>query len=257
MSNYNTILTDPYNPIVIHDDNITLPSWLTTKTYHRSDFPHKPNWSFEDHVIHLHASFYDAQVWYPWLQPYTAESRFITLTDDEIKQLIYDQSLPDDKKKMVIANIKDGFQFVKSSKKSSHFKKRVKTYDHFIEEITHPQVVMSFKNGCNAVMMRRYIDGIQDEYRVYVYQGIIRYVEKYIDKTHHDRSSDIIACVKDVMTAVPYQDFVLDIATLANGNLTCIEINTPVYLFAGLQNVDYYFEREKLHTTTEPIIRGC
>ena len=255
MADYTSILADPYNPVRVKDNIITFPSWLTEKVYHRDEFPQKPNWSVEDHVIHLHASFYDAQIWYPWLEQSTIESRFIVLTDDEVEQLIYNQTLPDDKKDLVLANIKAEFRFVKSSKKSSHFRKKVKTYEQFIEEITHPQVAMSFKNGCKAIFMRRYVDNIQDEYRIYVYQGIIRYVEKYVAKTSCDQSQEIIEYVRKVIPFIKYQDYVLDVATLSNGSFTCIEINTPIYLFAGLQNVDYYFEKDKIHSTEEPIIR--
>lgn len=255
MVDYSSILTDPYNPIIIHGQTITFPSWLSDKTYSPKDFPTKINWSFEDHAINLHASFYDATVWYPWIREFTPESRFIDLSDGEIKDLIYEGEMSKEKKALVLSNIRDGFRFIKSSKKSSHFRRKVNDYDKFLEEITHPQVVMSFKDGCSHIFMRKYVDDIQEEYRIYVYKNAIRYVERYVRWKDVDFSKErLIEYLAKVCPKIRYEDYILDVASVTDGFI-CIEINTPPYLFAGFNNADYYFERDKIHLAETPIVR--
>lgn len=261
MVDYADILTDPYNPIVMQSGIVKFPTWLSEKEYDVSKFQHKINWSLEDHAIHLHASFYDATVWYPWIKDWTPESRFISLTEGEVKDLIWEQKLPDDKKSLVLSYIRQGFRFVKSSKKSSHFRLKVASYEQFLDEITHPQVIMSFKNGCSNIFMRRYVDDITAEYRVYVYGKKIRYAERYLlrvkaakDEDDQQVGNSLVDYVTRVMESIRYMDFVLDVAAVPSGFI-CIEINTPVYLFAALNFAQYYFERDKIHTAEEPIFR--
>lgn len=257
MSDYSEILKDPYNPCVIENGVAKFPSWLTDKIY--TTFQPRINWSFTDHVIQTHASFYDATVWYPWIEKWTPESRFIVLTKEEINNLIYNQELPKEKKQLVLQNIKDGFQFVKSSKKSSHFRGKIKNYEKFIEEITHPQVVMSFKNGHEiedmwypCIFMRKYIN-IKNEYRLYVYKNVLRYVEKYITKEDDaDIKQKITDYFNKIRNDIKYEDYVIDLGTTSDG-LVCIEINTPLYLFCGLHKCDYYFRRDDIHNAAEPI----
>ncbi len=256
------IIKDPFNSIKLQDNKVSFPSWLTDQEYQLplEEFDSQINWRIEDHAVHLHASFYDATVWYPWIQDFTMKSKFIDLSPEEVHNLIYDQELPDDKKKLVLKYIKQGYQFVKSSKKSSHFRIKVTSYDKFIDEITHPQVIMSFKNGCHCIFMREYIKDLGNEYRVYIYQQKIRYIECYLRK-HHITGEEggtvdkLTKYIKEIMPHVKYHDYVLDIGERQNGFI-CIEINTPLYLFAGLNYTDYYFERDKIHMTDEIIMRN-
>ena len=259
MSDHTSIVSDPYNPIIIDETSVKFPHWLSDRTWMHDSFPRQLNWSFIDHAVQLHASFYDATVWYPLLESFTPESVLIPLNDDEIKTLIYEQRLSDEKRSLVMSYIRSGYNFVKSSKKSSHFRIKVKNYEQFIEEITHPQVIMSFKNGCKHIFMRRYIDNMTDEYRVYVYRSKLRYVERYIAKSDNAlgdaMKTRIVEYIDVASPHITYEDYVLDIALLSDGQLMCIEINTPLYLFAGLQHADYTFERDKIHDAIEPIFR--
>lgn len=184
----------------------------------------------------------------------------ISLTDFEIIDLINEQKLPKDIEKEVRCNIRQ-YQFVKSSKKSSHNRKRVKSYERFIEEITHPDVIMSFKKGAKHIFMREYISEIFEEYRVYIYGKRIRYIERYVKFKNGidpidpiDVKNNLLKYMQKVLPLIPYHDYVLDIAVTATGFIV-IEMNTPLYLFAGVSHSNYYFEKDKIHTAEEPIFR--
>ena len=284
MSDHESIIQDPYNPVkivthktedtqgskfadtIVRDVSITtqsrkeaiFPEWLTKNRYTEDMFPYRLNWNFTDHVVKLHASLYDAIIWYPWIEKFTMKSIFIPLTEEDVDLLIFNQELPDDKELQVKEYIKQGYRFIKSSKKSSHTRKKVTTYEIALDELCHPEVIISFKNGCRHIFMRQYVDGLMNEFRIYIYKKKIRYIECYIKKTYIDDSTvkALIEYVIKVDEEVKYEDYILDIAETTIENFICIEINTPAYLFGGLHYADYYFERDKIHETEVPIIRN-
>lgn len=187
MAEYNQILTDPYNPVKIEKDVVIFPEWLTEDiVVQLSEFKIKKNNTIEDEIISLHASYYDAINWYPQIKDYTPDSVFIELTDEEVAHLINDDhQFPPDKVNLVNKFIADGYQFVKSTRKSSHSGKKINNFEEFMDEITHPQVVMSFKKGCRSIFMRKYIENIISEYRVYVY-------DKKLDMWNNTREQHLI-----------------------------------------------------------------
>lgn len=262
MAEYDEILTDPYNPIQILDNLIIFPKWLTDKIYNKSDFPTILNETVEDQIIKLHASFYNAIIWYPWVKEWSPDSIFMELTDEEVQKIINDQEFPLDKKELVIKYLDSGYNFVKSAMKSSHKFKKVISFDDFIEEITHPNVIMSFKNGCRHLFFRKWIGGIQFEYRIYVYQNKLRYIEEYLNfneilnkESAEVRKSEIINFIEKVMPNIQYQDYVIDICLDKSGTFLIIEINTPFYLFGGLHLCKYYYYRDKIHNYEKPVFR--
>jgi len=262
MADYDKILMDGYNPILIHGDHVTFPQWLTDQIVLKSQLPKIKNKTEEDQIINMHASFYDATVWYPWITNWTPKSILIKLSDEEINNLIYEQTLTNERKLQICQYLRDGYNFVKSSKKSSHQSTKVTTIDQFIEEMTHPNVVMSLKNGCRHVFLRQFINKIHSEYRIYVYQNQIRYIEEYLKKygslsslTAVPRKKQILDYVEKVMKNIKYHDYILDICLLHDDSYLIIEINTPMYLFGGLHLGVYYYESDFIHTTPEPIFR--
>ena len=263
MVEYNKILTDPFNPIIINNDIIKFPSWLSNIIIKKKDLPKIKNTTENDQIISIHSSFYDATIWYPWIIKWTPKSIFMELNEKEINDLIYEHNLSKERQKEVEYYLNQGYNFIKSSKKSSHLSTKVLTYENFIEEITHPNIIISFKKGCKHIFFREFIENIGEEYRIYIFRNEIRYIEEYIKK---DKSLDvyqaiirkinIIDYVIQVMKDVKYQDYILDIGlTSSENSFLVIEINTPLYLFGGLHLSNYLNNSEKIHKAIYPIFR--
>lgn len=262
MVEYNKILTEPYNPIYIDDEKVRLPEWLSDLVIKRKDLPVIKNTTINDQIINKHASFYDATIWYPWLVKWTPKSIFMELNDDEVNDLIYEKTVSDEKKEQIIKYLDEGYNFIKSSKKSSHQCPKILNFDDFIEEITHPDIVMSFKKGCHHIFFRKFIENIHTEYRIYIYKSQIRYIEEYLKKNESlnlenalFRKKDIINYVTKVMKDIKYHDYILDICLVPENQFMVIEINTPMYLLGGIHLGTYNYDAEQIHSAENPIFR--
>jgi hypothetical protein len=186
------------------------------------------------------ASFYGAEYWYPELyaQGLTPESRLIPLSEDDVQHILVHGTFSSDVETAIQAGLDAGFHFIKSSKKSSNMCRAVYNMGEATAEICdYADVLITFKYGCRYLFMRRYVD-IDTEYRVVVHHGQVRYVELHTLRTDTTPIADvehrIQQCIAGVISAMHYRDATVDIALLRDGSWTCIEINTPIYMFAGL-----------------------
>jgi hypothetical protein len=250
MADYNDILTDPTNPIVIEGHKVTFPSWITDDVLDTDTITLGKNMTVEDVIIRKHASYYDATIWYPWVERWSPKSVFMDLGDVIATTT---GTFPEHMKPAVVKLINDGYNFVKTTTKSSHNLTRVTSYEDFLDEVTHPNLVMSFKKGCRTLFFREYIDDIKAEYRIYFHGGVIKYVEEYKRVSGFTTLSyEAVATFANTVNAnVRYKDYVLDICWCPTGFLV-IEINTPFYLFGGLHLCGYQFYLDKIHNH-EPV----
>ena len=210
------------------------------------------------------SSLFDAKYWFYIITNYTIDSKLIEITDEEANALIYSEKISDRLKNIISECLINEYFFVKSSKKSSHSRKKCLTLCDVIDELTYPDVKITFKIGCRHIFMRKWIDNISSEYRIYIYANKIRYIEKYIQsKTKLYSKEEEIKYAKEVITFcnefknnLEYDDFIVDIAKINNvSKYIVIEINTPMYLYGGLQLGNYDWDHEKIHTTNEIIFR--
>jgi hypothetical protein len=243
MVDYNGILTDPTNPISIIGDRVLFPKWLTEKMILKSQIVPRKNMSLEDEIILKHASYYDAIIWYNHVIEYSPDSVFLELTDEEANLIIKEWRFD---RKEEIVRLLETYNFIKTSTKSSHSGKKILTFDDFMEELTHPNLIMSFKKGCRHLFFRKYIETILAEYRIYFYGNKIKYIEEYVSKDNLLLTKEIIEFVKKVNESVPYEDYLLDVCRTPDGYLV-IEINTPLYLFGGIHLIKYEYYLSKIH----------
>jgi hypothetical protein len=249
MADYNDILSDPTNPIVVTESLVTFPKWLTSDVLDKSKITLGKNMSMEDYIIRKHASYYDATIWYSWVKEFSPKSYFVELTQLEVQLIIEKGEF--ERKEMVMELLNSGYNFVKTTNKSSHRVRRVITFEDFLEEITHPNLVMSFKRGCTTLFFRKYIDDIQNEFRVYFHQNKIKYMEEYIHGVPQS-VKELVEFAKRVNEKVRYEDYVLDFCFSATGGFIVIEINTPFYLLGGLHLCSYKWYLDKIHNS-EPV----
>jgi len=157
----------------------------------------------------------------------------------------------------------EGYEFIRSSAKSSHSRKRVKTVEDCLEEITNACVIMSYKYLCRHILMRKYIE-IKQEYRCYVYQKKLRYIEEYYDPENKDHNieeyhiikkniEEYIGQITEKLRDI-YDDYTVDLG-IVDGKLTVIEINTPMYLLAGTIMAKYEYITDLIHKTERPIFK--
>ena len=245
MSEYNNILTDPTNPIVILENHVVFPKWLTDDVLDKNKIILGKNMSIDDYIIRKHASYYDATIWYKWVKEFSPKSYFVELTQTEIQIIIEKGEF--EKKEMVMELLNSGYNFIKTTNKSSHNFKRVITFEDFLDEVTHPNLIMSFKKGCTTLFFRKYIEEIQSEYRVYFHQNKIKYIEEYISRVPQSIEK-LVNFAKEVNEKVKYEDYVLDFCSTPSGFFV-IEINTPFYLLGGLHLCSYQWYLDKIHNS--------
>ena len=222
----------------------------------------KENYVIVQEQLKKQAEQYGAEVWYKPLEDITPKSVLIELEEKEIQELINNHTLSKEKEDLLTNYLKEGYGFIKSSKKSSHSFKKCTTYEDCLEELTHPQIIMSFKKGCKYIFMRQFMENICSEFRVYIYQNKIKYMEEYlkqekIEQNMEEVKNSIIEFVeKKVIPRLSstYQDFVVDLFYLKNKNFLVIEVNTPLYLHCGTHLIDYDWEKHSIHASGEKII---
>ena len=250
---------DPYHPLT--GRHLIVDNYHTFGDYQLA-FSDMPNMSSIERANRTMAKAYWAEHWYPGLQGITPRSRLIELSKDDIHSLVEEGGVTMQLWQQLQAALDDGLHFIRSSGKSSHSRKPVYTLTDCRDELTNASVIMTFKYGCRYVMMREWVN-IEAEYRVYVYQGMVRYMEEYIspdgqliDPAHYRRLKEILTLLGwTVAQRVPYEDFTVDIGLTDDGRWIVIEVNTPLYLYAGLMLAKYAWERDRIHTTTSPIFR--
>lgn len=226
------------NPTVFTESTIQLPSWLSATEQKIAELPrYSKYWSDAEAIMHYQASFYGAEHWYHEIEHYTPRSVLIELTDDDIVGLLDTENRRFSPRVHTIITeaLQSGLHFIKSSKKSSHMQRSVYTVEECLQEITdYADVIMSFKYGCRYLFLREYVD-IDSEYRVVVYRGVVTYIELYAGETRPDTNM-LLQFMETVLSGLHYKDATVDVALLRDGTLTVIEVNTPPYLFAGLNH---------------------
>lgn len=205
---------------------------------------------------------YGAQVWYPLMHGtnMTPDSVLLALTSSEIA-LLKKGEVPDSLRERV-EPLLTTYQFMKTTHKSSHQFRPITNYDEFVEEITEPDIIMSFRRySCGHLLFRKYVS-MSLECRVYVYQSKVRYMECYRDVNNEfvpEMFLDMLKFVEqEVIPALAsaYDNFTPDIYfDKDKQKWNCIEINSPVWLKAGMYHIDYEWNRDLIHTTEKPLCR--
>ena len=135
----------------------------------------------------------------------------------------------------------------------------VTTLTECLEELTNACLIMSYKYMCRHIFMRKYVE-IDREYRCYVYKEKLRYIEEYcVNKNdekfdHHDVKKNIESYVDQVtekLSSGNFRDYTVDLG-IVDGKLMVIEINTPLYLLAGLILSKYDYVIDEIHNAEKP-----
>lgn len=233
------------NPTIIKDNFVILPSWLQQDKILASSLPqYNKNDTFYEMIERYQASFYGAEYWLDEIEDLTMKSILRRISQEDVELLMNEEnpSVREETKAFISSGLAQNLNFIKSSKKSSHWRKYCRTLDDCIEELSHADVIMSFKRGCRHILMRQYIK-MDSEYRAVVYDGNITYIERYLQ--HGDTEPEEIcfqhldALVKflhRVKRCLHYRDMIIDVCSLpdCNNESLVIEINTPPYLYGGL-----------------------
>lgn len=257
MAEYNKILQDPHNPILVTSREVIFPEWLSKEPISLSDLHLTHNKTRFDWIIEKHASYYDADKWYPMISEYTPKSIFMDISNIDAEDIIEHWKF---NRQLEVEKILTEYHFVRSSARSSHTGRKVTTFNEFMDEITHPNVIMSFKRGCRKIMFREYIDDILAEYRIYVWNGSIRYIEEYTRKQIISTDPIILKqsitnYALEVGKRISYLDYIIDIGYSQNNGFFVIEMNTPFYLLGGLHLGNYHYESDRIHYTSKIIFR--
>jgi hypothetical protein len=156
-----------------------------------------------------------------------------------------------------------GYNFVRSSAKSSHSRKAVETLDDCLDELTNASIITQLKRGDLHIIMRKYIN-LRSEYRCYIHKGKLTYMEEYLDKTPALNKSEtaykvqkeqlIEYITQEVMPKLhdKYESYTVDIGEEFFQNsitLIVIEINTPIGCLAGLSLCNYRFKQDEIENT--------
>ena len=185
------------------------------------------------------------------------------LHDQDIKQLTAGQ-VPDDFyfRKCIEDLIKE-YPFMKTTHKSAHAFKPIKSFEDFEDQILNASVIMSFRRyHCKYLLFRQWTE-MNLECRVYVYQKQVKYIEVYRDEKNEfkpEMFQDIFRFVQDQV--VPklsiYESFTADVF-YKNSNHDSqwgvVEINSPFWLKCGTYLIKYDWEKHRIHETTAPICR--
>jgi hypothetical protein len=99
------------------------------------------------------------------------------------------------------------------------------------------------------------------ECRVYVYGGKVKYMECAIDENKLFRPSMFGGLYefmnKEVIPALKskYDAFTVDAYIDTHQKWKIVEINSPLWLKAGTYNIDYNWEKHRIHEAETPICR--
>jgi hypothetical protein len=198
----------------------------------------------------LYSIKYGAEFWLNILTAYTIPSKLLAISDNEAHDIVYDEKLSD----RIIKNIDFNYEFVKSSKKSSHKKLKCKGINDYLEELTDANVKMTFKKGCRYILFRKWIN-IKSEFRLYIHNGIFIYMENYTNYQNPLIRFEVLKFFNKFEKLLTYRSYVVDIALLDDDSFVVIEINTPMYLYGGLQLGNYAWESDYIHNLKFPIYR--
>lgn len=204
---------------------------------------------------------YGANTWYNIIKDYTPESELLKLSDNEIKTFSKGE-IPDKIElfKTKIMDLITKYQFVKTTHASSHSFKPMLSYEDFCEEMTNARIIMSFRRyKCEYLFFRKWTT-INCECRIYVYHNEIKYMECYrdINKIFNPKMfKDMYSFVTDTiipLTKTTWSDFTIDLYLDEDTNTwKVIEINSPMWLYAGAYLIDYQWNKKRIHETNKPI----
>ena len=205
---------------------------------------------------------YGAQHWYPLLKDVTPTSYLFELSEEHIEKFS-DGIVPDDFYfvRFVLYLISQGYEFVKTTHKSAHAFKPVRNWQDFEEQLLNASVIMSFRNyRCPFLMFRQWTE-MKLECRVYVFEKQVRYAEVYRDENKEFEPTMFSAMISFVTEQVIprlsplYDSFTADVYFADDIAWQVIEINSPCWLKAGLYNIRYEWEKDRIHSTSTPICR--
>ena len=202
---------------------------------------------------------YGSDRWYPLLQDWTPKSQFIQL-ESEVRESIANGAIGgnlDLLQLQVESLIQRGYKFFKTPFASAHAFRPMESWQDFVDQITNPRIIMSFRRypSLNSLMFRKWTE-MNLECRCYVYKSKLHYMEVYRDEKqefqpsmfgqmYHFLSNQVIPKLKSL-----YSDFTIDLYYQPNsysGIWRIVEINSPVYLKAGLYLINYEWEKHRIH----------
>lgn len=182
---------------------------------------------------------YGSYNWYPLLEGNTPSSIFIKLEEDDIKLFTEnkDEEHLQKYKTQVEKLIDQGYYFMKTTHVSAHAHKAIKTWEDFVEQITNPRVVSSFRNyKCKYLMFRKWQE-MNLEARIYVYKSKIRYMEIYRDRNNEfTEPKKMFIQMRDFVQNIviqklkdKYDDFTVDLYYSPDNDQKwqIVEINSP------------------------------
>lgn len=212
-------------------------------------------------VLNQQNQIYGAHHWYPLLTDATPKSYLFELTEDDITRFASGQ-MPTNVYclKFIAYLIEQGYQFVKTTHKSAHAFKPILNLTDFEEQMLNPAVIMSFRQyRCQYLLFRVWTE-MNLECRVYVYKRQIKYVEVYRDQKKQFKPEmfpAIIQFVADHVTPqLMYDSFTADVFLTEQGQWQVVEINSPLWLKCGTYLINYNWEKDRIHSTTNtPICR--
>lgn len=191
---------------------------------------------------------YGAQVWYDLIKTETSESILVDLSESEMKQLKHGEP-SDELVQHLFEYCKQGYTFLKTTHKSCQQSTPISTHEELLECLTHSDIIMSLRRyNVSALFFRKWIK-MDSEFRAYVYHSNLVYLANYrgeINKNDFDKIIDYIQTKVMHLLQSTYDDYTVDIYMSGN-SIGIIEINSPLWLKAGMYNGSYEWLKDSIH----------